>query len=130
MAHFTQNKHLDYSGLIMLGSLAVNASLQTARTLFLDREQCETYYSYKEKKEVSLEVQFESSVLTCLFDNNNTCERVFLLVDTAIDFVHCIEYCCNTFPMHEGPRGWETNHCLIQIYIDNQQEYGLSISPI
>lgn len=129
MENIHQDRYKTYSEQITLGRLAINASLQTVKSVFLSREQYEILYSYKDKKETSLEIRFDSSTLVCLFDCNNMCEGVYLFLDDVVDITHCIEYCNNTYPSDAVLQGWVVNNCLIRLNTDNK-ECGLLILPI
>jgi len=91
-------KQINCTQYIALACSAINASLESVKALFHEREQCEIYYSNKEKKDFQLEIRFDMATLTCLFDENNICESAFLFLDDLMDITHYIEYCNKTFP--------------------------------
>lgn len=129
MENIHQGKNKAYSEQITLGRLAINASLKTVKSVFLSREQYEILYSYKDKKETSLEIRFDSSTLVCLFSSDNMSEGVYLFLDDVVDITHCIEYCNRTYPCDAVLQGWVVNNCLIRLNTDNK-ECGLLILPI
>ena len=124
-----EEKQQIYAEHIMLGSLTIGANMQTIKTLFSCREQCEEYYSYNGQHEILLEISFSSSSLMCSFDDNRICESAILLFDDEMDFAHCLEFCCDTFSKHEMLNGWKVNNCVIKKYM-NGQEYGLLFFPL
>lgn len=109
--------------------LAVQTSLETIKSLFRDREQYEIYYTHEGKKETYLEIRFDRATLTCLFDNKNVCEGVFLLPDDITDIGHYMEDCNKTYPYCRTLKGWRNGNFLIQINID-YKDSSLSILPI
>lgn len=129
MTYSVQNKHKHCSEQIIWGCLAINASLQTIKSLFTAREQYEIHYSYKEKRKTTLEVILDSATLICLFDSNNNCEGVFLYPDEVADLALYIEYCNTMYAMDCMLEGWITHNCLIQINTDSKV-YSLLFLPI
>ena len=76
----TQKNNRNYAEQITLGCLAINKPLSFVKTIFLNREQNENHYIFNAQKETSLEIRFESSTLTCLFDFDSTvCLQICLL---------------------------------------------------
>lgn len=114
---------------IALACSAINSSLQTVKTLFYGKELYEIHSSYKEKKDFQLEIRFDTATLTCLFDENNICEGVFLFLDDLMDITHYIEYCNKNYLCDMILKGWVVNNSLIQINTDNN-ECSLMILPI
>lgn len=129
MTHLNQNQSTNLTEQILRGCLAVDTSLETVKSLFHAREIYEIYYLKENKKEISLEVEFGSSTLLCLFDDDHICESVFLLPDDLVDIIQCIEYCNKAYPYDRTLKGWITYNRIIQINTCNN-ECSLSILPI
>ena len=113
----TQKNNRNYAEQITLGCLAINKPLSFVKTIFLNREQNENHYIFNAQKETSLEVRFESSTLTCLFDSNKMCKGAFLFLDDTMELIHYIEYCSKTYPCDRLLEGWITQNTIIQINI-------------
>jgi len=124
--HDTQATYFEQ---VSLGCLAIHTPLQTTKSLFVNREQYEILYTYKQKKEITLEIRFDSSTLTCLFDSDNICKSVFLFMDDIRDIIRYIEYCNETFPVDTALKGWVANNRIIQINTENKT-CSLLILPI
>ena len=110
----TQKNNRNYAEQITLGCLAINKPLSFVKTVFVDREQNEKHYIFKAQKETSLEVRFESSTLTCLFDRNKICKGAFLFLDDTTELIHYIDYCSKTYPCDRLLEGWITQNTIIQ----------------
>lgn len=117
------NKQINCKEYIALACCAINSPLNTVKTIFHDEELSEIYYSYKENKDLSLEIRLNAATLTCLFDENEICEGVFLFLDNLMDITYFIEYCNKTYPCDVVLKGWVVNNCLIQINTDNKRCY-------
>lgn len=125
----TQKNINNYAEQITLGCLAIKKSFSFVKTVFLNREQNESHFIFETNEEFSLEVRFESSTLTCLFDLNMICKGVFLFLDDTSELIHYIDYCSNTYPCDLNLKGWITRNTIIRINTDTQ-ECSLSILPI
>lgn len=101
---------INYSEQITSGCLAVQTSLETIKSLFRNREQYEINYTHEDKKETYLEIRFDLATLTCLFDNNNICEGIFLLPDDIMNITHYIEYCNKAYPYCMTLKGWRNGN--------------------
>lgn len=129
MENLISNTVINYSELIRSGCLAVQAPLQTIKSLFQEREQYETTYSLLDKKNVFLEIVFESAMLSCLLDSNNICNKVFLYPDDILDIIRYIQYCNQAYPFDSSLEGWIVNEFLIRINL-GKKECSLLISPL
>ena len=125
----TQKNNRNYAEQITLGCLAINKPLSFVKTIFLNREQNENHYIFNAQKETSLEIRFESSTLTCLFDSNKMCKGAFLFLDDTMELIHYIDYCSKTYPCDRLLEWWMTQNTIIQINIDTK-ECSLLIVPI
>lgn len=129
MTNFNQDQSSNLAGHILQGCLAVDTSLDAVKSLFTNEDVYEIYYLKEDKKEVTLEVVFDSLTLLCLFDDNLICESVFLLPDDLADIIQCIEYCNKTYPYDRKLKGWVTYNRIIQVNTCHK-ECSLSILPI
>lgn len=129
MTNSNRNQSPNFAEEIVQACLAIDASLDTVKFLFLHKDVYEIHHVKEGKKEISLEVESDSLMLLCLFDTNQICESVFLLPDDIADMIHCIEYCNTAYPYDRTLKGWIACNRIIQITIYNT-EYSLSILPI
>lgn len=107
---------------------AIDLALQSVKALFYGKELYGIPSFYKEGEKNLLEIRFDSATLTCVFNENNICEKVFLFLDDPTDITHYIEYCNERYHYETIFAGWIVNNRLIQISTDND-EYSLRVLP-
>lgn len=112
-----------------LACMAIHSSLLIVKSLFYGRELFEIYFSYKEEKDLLLEIRFDILTQLCLFDDDSICEGIFLFFNDRMDINYYMEHCNMTYPYNRVFKGWVFNNCLIQSHIDDE-ECGLLILPI
>lgn len=121
-------KQINCSQHIVAACSAIHLSLQSVKALFHGRDLHGIPFFYQEGKKNLLEIRFDSATLTCVFDENNICEKVFLFSDDPTDITHYIEHCNEMYHYETIFAGWIVNNRLIQISTDNE-EYSLMVQP-
>ncbi|MGV8092174.1 MAG: hypothetical protein AB2L24_09965 [Mangrovibacterium sp.] len=127
MTNLDKNKLADCAWFLSMAYCAINLPRESVKTLFRDRELAEINYMYNETKEVSIEVAFDTTVLTCLFDKNDNCDGVFLSLEDKEDIVYYIQYCSEIYQYNTILGGWMNKDHLIQIKNRPKGFFGLSI---
>lgn len=125
----TNPDHITISQQIMLGILAIHASLASLKALFFNREVYEVYYFQGNKKEVFVEVCFDAAGLVCLLDKDMLCETVYIIPDEPSDISLYTEYCQATYPTFGNSECWIINNFVIRKNI-YKETYCLSIEPV
>ena len=83
----TQNQYpqKDYSEIISLSHQVIGLPVRKAQMLLKDLDLCMITYTWNDVSQITLEVVFKTSTLTCFFNQNDICEAVYL-------FLTCLLY--------------------------------------
>lgn len=127
MADLDKNKLTDCAWQLSIAYNAINLPRETVKTVFRDKELAEINYMHNETKETNLEISFDTTVLTCLFDENDICDGVFLFLEDKEDIVYYIRYCSEIYQYNNLPGGWMNKDYLIQIKNRPKGFFGLLI---
>lgn len=76
----TQNQYpqKDYSEIISLSHQVIGLPVRKAQMLLKNLDLCTITYTWNDVSQITLEVVFKTSTLTCLFNQNDICEAVYL----------------------------------------------------
>ena len=76
--------------------------------LLKDLDLCMITYTWNDVSQITLEVVFKTSTLTCLFNQNDICEAVYLFLTDNKDLMKYISHCVKTYTYDSfwmaGPR--------------------------
>ena len=116
----TQNQYpqKDYSEIISLSHQVIGLPVRKAQMLWNDVSQ------------ITLEVVFKTSTLTCLFNQNDICEAVYLFLTDNKDLMKYIGHCVKTYTYDFLLDGWTTDKCHISICRSENQGCFLLILPL
>jgi len=101
---------------ITLAGKALRMTFETVNSLFGNREIKYISTSGKKGKTLRLEVRFENTMFTCMFNQDNICSMVFLFFDNQNDIGHYIEYCKQSYKYDAESYSWINNDCYIWLY--------------
>lgn len=106
----TQNQYpqRDYSEIISLAHQVIDLPVRKAQMLLKNLDLCTITYTWNDVSQITLEVVFKTSTLTCLFNQNDICEAVYLFLTDNKDLMKYIGHCVKTytydFLLVAGPR--------------------------
>ncbi len=127
MTDLDKNKLADCAWQLSMAYSAINLPGETVRTMFRDRELAEINYMHNETKETNLEISFDTTTLTCLFDENDICDGVFLFLEDKEDIVYYVHYCSEIYQYNNMLGGWMNKDYFIQIRNKPKGFFGLMI---
>ena len=112
-----------------------NSKSISSKGLFRDNKliPSSNWFAGKESADVSqitLEVVFKTSTLTCLFNQNDICEAVYLFLTDNKDLMKYISHCVKTYTYDFLLDGWTTDKCHISICRSENQGCFLLILPL
>ena len=87
-------------------------------------------YDHLDVSQITLEVVFKTSTLTCLFNQNDICEAVYLFLTDNKDLMKYISHCVKTYTYDFLLDGWTTDKCHISICRSENQGCFLLILPL
>ena len=113
----TQNQYpqRDYSEMISLSHQVIGLPVRKAQILLKDLDLCMITYTWNDVSQITLEVVFKTSTLTCLFNQNDICEAVYLFLTDNKDLMKYISHCVKTYTYDFLLDGWTTDKCHISI---------------
>ena len=113
----TQNQYpqKDYSEMISLAHQVIDLPVRKAQMLLKDLDLCTITYTWNDVSQITLEVLFKTSTLTCLFNQNDICEAVYLFLTDNKDLMKYISHCVKTYTYDFLLDGWTTDKCHISI---------------
>lgn len=113
----TQNQYpqKDYSEIISLSHQVIGLPVRKAQMLLKDLDLCMITYTWNDVSQITLEVVFKTSTLTCLFNQNDICEAVYLFLTDNKDLMKYISHCVKTYTYDFLLDGWTTDKCHISI---------------
>ena len=85
----TQNQYpqRDYSEMISLAHQVIDLPVRKAQMLLKDLDLCTITYTWNDVSQITLEIVFKTSTLTCLFNQNDICEAVYLFLTDNKDLM-------------------------------------------
>ena len=101
----TQNQYpqKDYSEIISLSHQVIGLPVRKAQMLLKDLDLCMITYTWNDVSQITLEVVFKTSTLTCLFNQNDICEAVYLFLTDNKDLMKYISHCVKTCLLYTSP---------------------------
>lgn len=128
----TQNQYpqRDYSEMISLSHQVIGLPVRKAQILLKDLDLCMITYTWNDVSQITLEVVFKTSTLTCLFNQNDICEAVYLFLTDNKDLMKYISHCVKTYTYDFLLDGWTTDKCHISICRSENQGSFLLILPL
>jgi len=128
----TQNQYpqKDYSEIISLSHQVIGLPVRKAQMLLKDLDLCMITYTWNDVSQITLEVVFKTSTLTCLFNQNDICEAVYLFLTDNKDLMKYIGHCVKTYTYDFLLDGWTTDKCHISICRSENQGCFLLILPL
>ena len=119
----TQNQYpqKDYSEIISLSHQVIGLPVRKAQMLLKDLDLCMITYTWNDVSQITLEVVFKTSTLTCLFNQ--------ILTDNK-DLMKYISHCVKTYTYDFLLDGWTTDKCHISICRSENQGCFLLILPL
>ena len=114
--------------IMQIALMSINLPFNIIKSVFKNRQVKKRNYSTN-KKEVALEIQLNHAHIACLFDEDHTCDVVFIFLDHPADMIHYHTYCTTKYPFDESVNGWVYNNRCIQIHTECEQ-FNLLIIPI
>ena len=112
----TQNQYpqRDYSEMISLSHQVIGLPVRKAQILLKDLDLCMITYTWNDVSQITLEVVFKTSTLTCLFNQNDICEAVYLFLTDNKDLMKYISHCVKTYTYDFLLDGWTTENATFQ----------------
>lgn len=128
----TQNQYpqRDYSEIISLAHQVIDLPVRKAQMLLKNLDLCMITYTWNDVSQITLEVVFKTSTLTCLFNQNDICEAVYLFLTDNKDLMKYISHCVKTYTYDFLLDGWTTDKCHISICRSENQGCFLLILPL
>lgn len=128
----TQNQYpqRDYSEMISLAHQVIDLPVRKAQMLLKDLDLCTITYTWNDVSQITLEIVFKTSTLTCLFNQNDICEAVYLFLTDNKDLMKYISHCVKTYTYDFLLDGWTTDKCHISICRSENQGCFLLILPL
>ena len=128
----TQNQYpqKDYSEIISLSHQVIGLPVRKAQMLLKNLDLCTITYTWNDVSQITLEVVFKTSTLTCLFNQNDICEAVYLFLTDNKDLMKYISHCVKTYTYDFLLDGWTTDKCHISICRSENQGCFLLILPL
>ena len=128
----TQNQYpqKDYSEIISLSHQVIGLPVRKAQMLLKDLDLCMITYTWNDVSQITLEVVFKTSTLTCLFNQNDICEAVYQFLTDNKDLMKYISHCVKTYTYDFLLDGWTTDKCHISICRSENQGCFLLILPL
>ena len=120
----------DYSEMISLSHQVIGFPVRKAQILLKDLDLCMITYTWNDVSQITLEVVFKTSTLTCLFNQNDICEAVYLFLTDNKDLMKYISHCVKTYTYDFLLDGWTTDKCHISICRSENQGCFLLILPL
>jgi len=99
---------------------ALSTSIGTVKLQFSDKEIKQINLSGKKEQTAIVEIRFEKTTLTCMFNHRNICCAVYLFFDNQNDICEYIAYCDQTYKYDNELYSWINNNCYIWLYIENE----------
>ena len=114
----TQNQYpqKDYSEIISLSHQVIGLPVRKAQMLLKNLDLCTITYTWNDVSQITLEVVFKTSTLTCLFNHK--------------DLMKYISHCVKTYTYDFLLDGWTTDKCHISICRSENQGCFLLILPL
>ena len=128
----TQNQYpqRDYSEMISLAHQVIDLPVRKAQMLLKDLDLCTITYTWNDVSQITLEVVFKTSTLTCFFNQNDICEAVYLFLTDNKDLMKYMSHCVKTYTYDFLLDGWTTDKCHISICRSENQGCFLLILPL
>lgn len=128
----TQNQYpqRDYSEMISLAHQVIDLPVRKAQMLLKDLDLCTITYTWNDVSQITLEIVFKTSTLTCLFNQNDICEAVYLFLTDNKDLMKYMSHCVKTYTYDFLLDGWTTDKCHISICRSENQGCFLLILPL
>ena len=118
------------SEMISLSHQVIGLPVRKAQILLKDLDLCMITYTWNDVSQITLEVVFKTSTLTCLFNQNDICEAVYLFLTDNKDLMKYISHCVKTYTYDFLLDGWTTDKCHISICRSENQGCFLLILPL
>ena len=128
----TQNQYpqRDYSEMISLAHQVIDLPVRKAQMLLKDLDLCTITYTWNDVSQITLEIVFKTSTLTCFFNQNDICEAVYLFLTDNKDLMKYMSHCVKTYTYDFLLDGWTTDKCHISICRSENQGCFLLILPL
>ena len=128
----TQNQYpqREYSEMISLAHQVIDLPVRKAQMLLKDLDLCTITYTWNDVSQITLEIVFKTSTLTCLFNQNDICEAVYLFLTDNKDLMKYMSHCVKTYTYDFLLDGWTTDKCHISICRSENQGCFLLILPL
>ena len=88
------------------------------------------HLTWNDVSQITLEVVFKTSTLTCFFNQNDICEAVYLFLTDNKDLMKYMSHCVKTYTYDFLLDGWTTDKCHISICRSENQGCFLLILPL
>ena len=108
----------------------IGLPVRKAQMLLKNLDLCTITYTWNDVSQITLEVVFKTSTLTCLFNQNDICEAVYLFLTDNKDLMKYISHCVKTYTYDFLLDGWTTDKCHISICRSENQGCFLLILPL